>query len=57
YGLFNTGYGLAWFAGSALMGLLYDVSLGGLVAFCLAVQLAAVPLLLVAAQLHRSRPA
>jgi MFS family permease len=46
YGVFNTGYGLAWFAGSALMGLLYDVSLAGLIAFSVALQLAAVPLLL-----------
>ena len=26
YGVFNSGYGLLWFAGSALMGVLYDVS-------------------------------
>lgn len=57
YGLFNTGYGLAWFAGSALMGVLYDVSLAGLVAFCLAVQLAAVPLLLTAGRMRRLRHA
>jgi MFS family permease len=57
YGLFNTGYGLAWFAGSALMGVLYDVSLSWLVAFCLAAQLAAVPLLLTAGRMHRPRPA
>jgi MFS-type transporter involved in bile tolerance (Atg22 family) len=28
YGIFNTGFGLFWFLGSALMGILYDVSLG-----------------------------
>lgn len=55
YGLFNTGYGVAWFAGSALMGVLYDVSLSWLVAFCLVTQLAAVPLLLAAGRLHRRR--
>lgn len=44
YGLFHAGYGLAWFAGSALLGLLYDVSLRGLVAFSVAAQLLAVPL-------------
>ncbi len=55
YGLFNTGYGVAWFAGSALMGVLYDVSLSWLVAFCLVTQLAAVPLLLVAGRLLRPR--
>ena len=46
YGLFNTAYGLFWFIGSALMGILYDVSLGYLVIFSVAMQLASVPLLL-----------
>ncbi len=44
YGLFNTGYGLAWFAGSALMGWLYTRSVPALMAFSVLVQLAAVPL-------------
>jgi MFS family permease len=43
YGLFNAAYGIAWFLGSALMGYLYDVSLGGLIAFSVVVQLAAIP--------------
>lgn len=55
YGLFNTGYGVAWFAGSALMGVLYDVSLTWLVGFCLVVQLGAVPLLLASGRLLRPR--
>ena len=46
YGIFNTGYGLFWFLGSALMGALYDVSLPALVIFSSALQLASVPLLL-----------
>lgn len=46
YGVFNTGYGLSWFLGSALMGILYDVSMSGLVLFSVAIQLAAVPLLM-----------
>lgn len=46
YGVFNTGYGLAWFAGSALMGWLYDVSIPSLVGLSIALQLAAVPVLL-----------
>lgn len=54
YGLFNTGYGLAWFAGSALMGVLYDVSVPALVAFSMVAQLAAVPILY---QLHRRHAA
>jgi MFS family permease len=44
YGVFNTGYGLCWFLGSVLMGFLYEISITGLVAFSVAVQLASVPL-------------
>ncbi len=47
YGIFNTGYGLFWFLGSSLMGILYDRSLLALVIFSITVQLAAVPVLLV----------
>ncbi len=39
-------YGVAWFAGSAAMGVLYDVSIPALVALSVASQLAAVPILL-----------
>ena len=45
YGVFNSGYGLLWFAGSALMGMLYDVSLPALIAFSVVAQLIAVPVL------------
>jgi hypothetical protein len=33
YGLFTAGYGVSWFLGSALMGVLYDQSLPALIAF------------------------
>jgi len=46
YGVFNFVYGAAWFAGSALMGALYDVSLPALVVFSVVAQLLAVPVLL-----------
>jgi MFS family permease len=46
YGVYNTVYGVAWFAGSAAMGALYDVSLPALMVFSVASQLAAVPILL-----------
>jgi MFS family permease len=46
YGLFTAGYGVAWFIGSALMGVLYDVSINGVVIFCLLLQLASVPIFL-----------
>ena len=38
---FNAVFGLMWFLGSALMGLVYDHSIGALVAFGVAAQLAA----------------
>lgn len=41
FGAFNGVYGVAWFAGSAVMGLLYDHSLLALVAFGIAAQLGA----------------
>jgi predicted MFS family arabinose efflux permease len=46
YGLFTAGYGIAWFAGSAVMGILYDTSVTGVVIFCLALQLGALPVFL-----------
>ncbi len=47
YGVFNTGYGVFWFAGSALMGYLYDVSISSLVAFSIAAQLVSIPIIAV----------
>lgn len=41
YGIFNTVYGLAWFAGSALMGFLYQVHLHGLIIFSIGAQVLA----------------
>ncbi len=44
YGIFSTGYGIAWFLGSALMGILYDKSINWLVGFSVVSQLIAVPM-------------
>lgn len=41
YGLFNTGFGIFWFIGSALMGYLYDVSITRLIIFSVATQIIA----------------
>jgi len=41
FGTFDFGFGLSWFAGSALMGFLYDQSLAALVTFSVALQLGA----------------
>ncbi len=45
FGVFNAGFGLAWFSGSTLMGILYDRSLTVLSLFSVAAQLASLPLL------------
>jgi MFS family permease len=50
YGLFNSAYGIAWFLGSTLMGYLYEISIGGLIAFSVLVQLVAIPLFIVVAK-------
>lgn len=56
YGIFNAGYGLLWFLGSAAMGILYGSSRGSLVLFAAAAQFAAVPLLLASGRaLKRAR--
>lgn len=47
YGTFNLGYGVFWFLGSTLMGILYDNSILFLIAFSVVMQLASIPLLLV----------
>ena len=46
YGIFNTGFGVAWFAGSVLLGVLYDASIPALVAVSVVLQVAAIPLFL-----------
>jgi hypothetical protein len=50
YGLFTAVFGLAWFAGSATLGALYDVSIPATAAVAAAAQLLAVPALLAAAR-------
>jgi MFS family permease len=56
YGLFNTGFGVAWFLGSVLMGFLYDTSLPALIAFSVLIQLAAVPLFILVGRRWDHRP-
>lgn len=54
FGVFDTSYGIAWFLGSAVMGLLYDTSIPMLVLFSVVAQLAALPVLLYASRLETS---
>ncbi|MCX8071870.1 MAG: MFS transporter [Candidatus Binatia bacterium] len=55
FGVFNMVFGLAWFAGSGVLGFLYTHSLPALVFFATAMQLAALPLFWRAEQVHRHR--
>ena len=43
YGIFNAGYGVAWFLGSWLMGFLYDTSIHNVILFSVAAELSAIP--------------
>jgi len=57
FGMFHTAFGAAWFLGSALMGMLYDLKLlGVLVGFSVVIQLAALPVLLAANRAHKAQP-
>jgi predicted MFS family arabinose efflux permease len=47
YGIFNAGFGVFWFAGSAIMGFVYNASLVGLVFLSMAAQLIAIPILFI----------
>jgi MFS family permease len=46
FGVFHTGFGLFWFLGSALMGMLYDFSLVALILFSIIIQLCSIPIFL-----------
>ncbi|PYL44467.1 MAG: MFS transporter [Verrucomicrobia bacterium] len=48
FGLFDTGYGIAWFVGSAVMGLLYDRSVLAVALFSVILQLTALPVFFIA---------
>jgi predicted MFS family arabinose efflux permease len=48
FGIFDTGFGLAWFVGSAIMGLLYEKSIAALILFSVLLQLFALPVLVLA---------
>ena len=55
FGLFTAGYGVAWFLGSALLGLLYGSSLNAVVGVSVVLQAAAVPSFLVVARITREQ--
>ena len=54
FGTFTAGYGVFWFLGSAVIGILYDLSVPAVIAFCLITQLAAVPVFVRVGRLART---
>ena len=48
FGLFDTGYGIAWFLGSATMGLLYERSIVAVALFSVSLQVVALPFFFIA---------
>jgi MFS family permease len=55
YGVFGAAFGVAWFAGSAALGALYDVSVVATVALAVITQLLAVVPIAIAARVMRTR--
>jgi len=55
FGMFYTGYGVGWLVGSVTTGLLYEESKPALIGFAVAIQLASLPLFLIAARRSSSR--
>jgi predicted MFS family arabinose efflux permease len=53
FGLFDTGFGIAWFAGSWLMGILYSKSISAVIIFSVVLQLASLPLFIFARKTQR----
>src|SRR5436190_19779920 len=54
FGLFYTGYGCGWLAGSVTAGLLYDRSIIAVIVFSVAIQLIALPLFVLAQRMSPS---
>jgi hypothetical protein len=48
FGMFDAGFGISWFVGSALMGVLYAQSLTAMIIFSVGLQLAALPVFIIA---------
>ena len=54
YGIFECSFGVFWFLGSWLLGILYDASIPAMIAVSVIAQLAAIPLYITSARLHKA---
>jgi predicted MFS family arabinose efflux permease len=57
FGLFDSGFGIAWFLGSWLMGVLYGKSIPALILFSVVLQLASLPLFFYASRARSGKTA
>lgn len=57
YGIFECAFGVCWFLGSWLLGVLYDFSLPAMIAVSVAAQLFAIPFYLISAKKHSAAKA
>ena len=55
YGIFNTIYGLSWFVASALMGLLYDISINLIIIFVIVMELISLPIVFLVKRAYEER--
>jgi MFS family permease len=53
FGLFYTGYGVGWLVGSVAAGLLYERSISAVIVFSVAIQLAAIPVFILAQRFQK----
>jgi len=57
YGVFTAAYGVFWFLGSLIMGLLYGISILAVIAFCMATQVISIPLFVKVRRIMVRQPA
>jgi MFS family permease len=55
FGTFTAGYGIFWFIGNAIIGVLYDVSVPAVIAFCVVTQLTAIPIFILVGRQSAAR--
>ncbi len=56
YGIFECSFGIFWFLGSWLLGVLYDINIPTMIVVSVVAQLAAIPLYIYSAKLHHMKP-
>ena len=54
FGVFDTGFGVAWFLGSAAMGIIYTKSIPALIIFSVVLQVAALPVFALATRREKA---